>query len=42
MKTFENPEIQVKSFAVEDIMTGSDTGNVSPDRNTGNMATPWN
>ena len=38
MKTFENPEIQVKSFAVEDIMTGS----TSPDRNTGNMATPWN
>lgn len=28
MKTFENPEIQVKTFDVEDIMTTS--GNTTP------------
>ena len=38
MKYFENPDIAVQNFAVEDIVTAS----TSDDRDTGGMATPWN
>ena len=40
MKTFENPQILVKAFELEDIMTVSNSD--SPDRDMGGMATPWN